>query len=61
MSGSVPDRGTATGMPRWVKVFLIIAVVLALVVGILLLTGHGPGRHIPGGGNGGHSSPAGGH
>jgi hypothetical protein len=40
-------------MPRWVKVFLIIGVVLVLaVVGLLLFGpesfgpgGHGPGRH----------------
>ncbi len=35
--------------PRWVKVFGIIAIVLALLVVIVLLTsggeGHGPGRH----------------
>ena len=37
------------GTPRWVKVFGIIALVLALLVGIMLLAGgeHGPGRHIP--------------
>lgn len=33
------------GVPRWVKVFAIVgALVVALVV-VLLLSGHGPGRH----------------
>jgi hypothetical protein len=42
--------------PRWVKIVGIIALVLALLVGIMLLTGaggnHGPGRHMPSGGAG---------
>lgn len=40
--------------PRWVKVVGITALVLALLVAIVLLTGiggeHGPGRHVPSGG-----------
>jgi hypothetical protein len=62
------DRGAATGTPRWVKVFGIIAVVLVLVVVVLLLVGgnHGPGRHTGGdaptvGVTKGHVMPAGGH
>jgi len=45
--GVGPDRGSTTGMPRWVKVFLIVALVVVLLFVILLLTGggHGPGRH----------------
>jgi hypothetical protein len=38
-----------TGMPRWVKVFLIVgAALLLLMVAVLLLSGgeHGPGRHL---------------
>ncbi|MGQ0841926.1 hypothetical protein [Actinokineospora sp.] len=37
-----------TGMPRWVRLTLLTAAVLAvLVIGILLLTdGHGPSRHL---------------
>jgi hypothetical protein len=32
--------------PTWVKTFGIIALVLAIVVAIMLMTGeHGPGRH----------------
>lgn len=39
------------GMPRWVKAFLIVALVVALLVVILLLIsgGHGPGRHLSSG------------
>jgi hypothetical protein len=38
-----------TGMPRWVKWFVVLAVVLAilLLVGAALAGGeHGPGRHV---------------
>ena len=34
-----------TGAPRWVRVFGIIAVVLALLFVVLHLTGHGFGSH----------------
>ena len=49
----VSTGAPTTGMPRWVKAFVIVAIVLA-VLAVLLLTGvfggdHGPGRHIPGG------------
>jgi hypothetical protein len=43
----VPSAGT----PRWVKVFVVIAVILVLLLVIGLITGqggsggHGPGRH----------------
>jgi hypothetical protein len=62
-SGVRPDRGSTTGTPRWVKVFAIIAIVVALLVVIVLLTGggHGPGRHTPSGGLGGHTAPSSGH
>ena len=43
------DRAPYPGTPRWVKVSGIIAIVLALLVAIILITGvgggHGPGRH----------------
>lgn len=40
------DRGSMPGMPRWVRMSLIVALVVVLLVVILLLTGgHGPGRH----------------
>jgi hypothetical protein len=57
MSDQQPSRGhtgggqvgsSSTGMPRWVKVFLIVAVALAvLAVVVMLVVGgeHGPGRH----------------
>ena len=41
-----PDSRLETGMPRWVKVFGIVALVVVVLVVILLLAGgHGPGRH----------------
>jgi len=47
------------GTPRWVKIVGIIALVLVLVVSIALVTGvgggHGPLRHTPSGGAGGHT------
>lgn len=51
-------------MPRWVKVFVIAGVVVALVVtAVLTLSGggHGPGRHVPGGDGGAVENPGGGH
>jgi hypothetical protein len=60
-TGVEPDRGSTTGVPRWVKVFGIIALVLVVLFAVLLLTGrggnHGPGRHSSGG-VGGHTTPA---
>jgi hypothetical protein len=37
------------GVPRWVKVFGIVGVVLVIFVVVMLLAGHGPGRHLNGG------------
>ncbi len=55
------DRPPYPGTPRWVKVFGIILIVLALLVVIIMFTGvggeHGPGRHIPSGAPGGHTPP----
>jgi hypothetical protein len=49
------------GMPRWVKVFGIIAIALVLLVVVIMLVSggeHGPGRHLPGGETpGGHTPP----
>jgi len=42
--------GPATGVPRWVKVFGIIGIVLVLLIIVMLLTGHGPARHMHHGG-----------
>ncbi|WP_433064357.1 hypothetical protein [Dactylosporangium sp. CS-033363] len=32
--------------PRWVKAFAIAGAVLAVLVLVALLTGHGPGHHL---------------
>jgi hypothetical protein len=58
-------RGSTSGMPRWVKVFVIIGIVIVLLV-VLLLTGvfgrgHGPGRHTSLGHATGHTPSAGAH
>lgn len=46
-SGPLPDASGA-GMPRWVKGFAIAGVALVLLIVIMLMTGHGPGRHLHG-------------
>ena len=40
------ERGSTTGTPRWVKVFVIIFIVLVLLFVILHLTGNGFGDHM---------------
>lgn len=73
-TGTGPDRESTTGMPRWVKVFGIIGIVVALGFVILMLGpgggGHGPDRHAPDqnqeqqidtNDGGGHAPPEGGH
>lgn len=48
-AGAGPEGGTPPGMPRWVKVFGLVAlVVVVLVVGVLLFADgdHGPRRHV---------------
>jgi len=47
---------TEDSAPRWVKVFGIIGIVLVLLMLVALLTGHGPGRHMPSGQR--HEGPA---
>ena len=47
------NRPPYPGTPRWVKAFGIIAIVVVLLFVIMLLTGHGPGRHAPSGEAGG--------
>lgn len=42
-----PDRRSAPGTPRWVKVFGIIVLVLVLLFITLHLTGHSPMNHMP--------------
>ena len=58
------DRPPDTGTPRWVKVFMIVFTVLILLFVVLRFTGggsHGPGRHAPSDGLGGHATPLGDH
>ncbi len=56
------DTGVGPGTPRWVKVFAIVVIVLALLAGIIVFTGvggeHGPGRHLPSSGSGGQTPPS---
>lgn len=47
------DGEPISGVPRWVKVFAVIGLVLVLVVVVALLSGHGPSRHM-----GGHAAAA---
>lgn len=51
VTGGGSRPGPALGMPRWVKVFLIIAIVLAVAFVVSLLAGvrHGPDLHTPAG------------
>jgi hypothetical protein len=62
MASQPSDRGSTYSTPRWVKVFGIIVIVLALLVVVVLVTGiggeHGPGRHLPSGDAGGDTPPA---
>jgi hypothetical protein len=50
-AGLGADGASPPGMPRWVKLSLILVVVLVLLVVIVMLIaggGHGPSRHAPG-------------
>jgi hypothetical protein len=54
------DQPPYPGIPRWVKVFGIIALVLVLLVIIMMFAGggsHGPGRHLPSGDAGSQMPP----
>ena len=63
--GSDPEAGP--GMPRWVKLFLLVGLAMVLLFAVATVTGvagdHGPGRHGGGGGtpavheDGGHKPP----
>ncbi len=39
------NRPSYPGTPRWVKATGIVVILLVVLVAIMLLTGHGPGRH----------------
>lgn len=49
-------------MPRWAKVFAILAFAVALLFIVLMLGGgrgrHGPHRHMPSGGGSGQTAPS---
>jgi hypothetical protein len=42
------SRDGYAGMPRWVKWFIVVAIIAAVAVAVLVLVGgsHGPGRHL---------------
>jgi hypothetical protein len=60
-TGVEPGRGSNPGMPRWVKISLVIVMVLVLAFVILNLAGvggeHGPRRHSGGGNAAGGRTP----
>jgi hypothetical protein len=41
-----PDRRSLAGVPRWVKVFVIVFIALVVLFVILHLTGNGFGDHM---------------
>ena len=49
MAEQLPERDrmyqTSTGVPRWVKVFGVVAALVTVLVIVMLLAGHNPGRH----------------
>jgi hypothetical protein len=50
-AGVGADRASSPGMPRWVKLSLILGAVLVLLIVVVMLLaggGHGPSRHAPG-------------
>jgi len=49
-SESLRDSDDRDGMPRWVKILGLIALVVVLLLVVLMFVGgggHGPGRHTP--------------
>ena len=52
------NRPSYPGTPRWVKATGIVVILLVLLVGIMLFTGHGPGRHASSGDAGGKVPPS---
>lgn len=55
-TGVGPDRESTAGTPGWVKVFGIALAAVIVLIAVMLLTGHGPGRHLHGA-LGGHPRP----
>lgn len=52
------DTAQPPPRPTWVKLLLVVVLVVIAVVIVMALSGgeHGPGRHLPGGGDG-HTPP----
>jgi hypothetical protein len=48
MADPLPDRDTDAATPRWVKLSALAAAIVAALVLIMLLSGHGPGHHLDG-------------
>lgn len=55
------DQSDYPGMPGWVKVFGIIALVLVFVFIVVHVSGHGIGNHLPSGRPGNHAATGGSH
>ena len=53
MSRKQPGLDSPPGVPGWVKAFGVAALLVALLVVVLIASGHagqhGPGQHLPGG------------
>jgi hypothetical protein len=47
-NASEHDASASAGIPRWVKIFGIITAILAVLLVVMLLSGHGPGMHMKG-------------
>ncbi|ASU84301.1 hypothetical protein CDO52_17195 [Nocardiopsis gilva YIM 90087] len=50
-TGTAPDQPPITGMPRWVKVFGILAIAVLVTIAIVHLAGGGMGNHGHGAGD----------
>ena len=60
-TGVAPPSGSPPPRPGWIKVLAIVVAVVVVVVLVKSFSGgmeHGPGRHLPGGGDpAGHTPP----
>lgn len=55
------DHGSPPRTPRWVKVSGVLALVAVVALVVMILTGGGPSRHLPGGGSTQQPQQPGGH
>ncbi len=63
MADRAPEDDVGAGMPRWVKVFGVIALAVVVLFVVLMFAGdgrHGPWRHLPSGDTGAQAPPEGG-